>query len=121
MPSEEERHTTEGWKQALEGRIRRTGDTSDEYPGVSLSILPPLLLEILLPPSYPTYDPPQIVALHATHGWLGPKIVPLRQLLLNMWQAGDSVLYSWIEWLRSGEFLESLHLLDSVGGKDVVR
>ncbi|EKM60880.1 uncharacterized protein PHACADRAFT_247093 [Phanerochaete carnosa HHB-10118-sp] len=38
-----------------------------------------------------------------------------------MWQAGDGVLYSWIECIRSGEFMDSLRLLVSENGKDAIR
>ena len=108
VPLEEDSHTTEDWNQAVRERLPSTHDTAGDRASVPLSLLPPLLLEIILPPAYPTYVPPQIVALHATHGWLGRRVAPLRQLLLEMWQAGEGVLYTWIEWIRSGDFLEAL-------------
>ena len=101
-------------------RKRSISKDSGESDNIMLSTLPPLLLEIILPPSYPLYLPPQIVSLHATHGWLARKVFPLRQHLLDMWHTGDGVLYGWIEWIRSGEFLDTLHLLKSAGGRNIV-
>lgn len=102
-------------------RARTEGPSQAPPAGPPLSALPPLLLELLLPPAYPLHAAPEIVALHATHGWLGRMLGPLRQHLLEMWQGGEGVLYAWIESIRSGEFLASLQLLDTVEGKDVVR
>ncbi|KAK7694417.1 hypothetical protein QCA50_001603 [Cerrena zonata] len=86
----------------------------------SLSTLPPLLLEIILPPNYPLYAPPQILSLHATHAWLPPS-VSLQKLLLDMWQTGEGVIYSWIEWIRSGTFLEVLKYISIRDGKLFLR
>jgi len=86
---------------------------------LSLSTLPPLLLDILLPPSYP-YGPPMIVSLHATHSWL-PLGHGLQRKLLETWQDGEGVLYTWVEWIRSGEFLDALGLIADVNGEEVIR
>ncbi|KAH7929072.1 hypothetical protein BV22DRAFT_1102654 [Leucogyrophana mollusca] len=79
-----------------------------------LASLPPVLLQINLPPSYPIYSPPEIVSLQATHSWI-PRLPELQEVLLDMWQSGDGVLYSWIELIRSGEFLQVMELS---GGSD---
>ncbi|KAF9014946.1 hypothetical protein BDQ17DRAFT_1385785 [Cyathus striatus] len=76
----------------------------------SLAILPPLLLHVSLPSKYPLECPPQLLSLRATHMWL-PKIWLLYDMLMNMWQSGEGVLYSWIECLRTGEFLRNLSLV----------
>lgn len=121
VPLEEGSHPTEGSIQVNGDRVHKIPSHSVELADdVSLSTFPPLLLELMLPPAYPSYCPPEIKSLHATHGWLGRRIVPLRQQLLAMWNAGEGVLYSWIECIRSGEFLDALHLLDSKDGKDVI-
>lgn len=77
---------------------------------LSLSILPPLLLQIILPPSYPLYNPPELVSIRATHHWM-PHIPELQNLLLQMWQAGEGVLYNWVEFIRSGEFIDAVNLI----------
>ncbi|KAJ3508059.1 hypothetical protein NLJ89_g5962 [Agrocybe chaxingu] len=77
---------------------------------VTLAVLPPLLLNITLPPSYPLFDPPQIISIRATHVWLPNATLLLREALLEMWQAGEPVIYNWIEYIRTGEFLAKLNL-----------
>lgn len=42
-------------------------------------------------------------------------------MLLEMWQDGEGVLYSWIETIRSGEFLYSLGMLCDVNGQETIR
>lgn len=85
----------------------------------ALATLPPLLLDVLLPATYP-YSPPVLQSLHATHSWL-PLCVKLQRMLLEMWQDGQGVLYNWIETIRSGEFLDSLGLVCVVNGEETVR
>jgi E3 ubiquitin-protein ligase RNF14 len=79
---------------------------------LSLSTLPPLLLHIILPPSYPLHSSPEIVSIHAIHMWL-PRLSDLQNILIKMWNAGEGVLYKWVEFLRSGEFLNSMDLTTS--------
>ncbi|KAI0082237.1 hypothetical protein K474DRAFT_1688223 [Panus rudis PR-1116 ss-1] len=86
----------------------------------SLSALPPLLLDIILPPNYPLYGPPEIIAIHATHSWLPPKI-GLRHYLKEMWVLGEGVLYTWIEWIRGGDFLERLNLAANIDEDYAIR
>ncbi|KAJ2928966.1 hypothetical protein H1R20_g8231, partial [Candolleomyces eurysporus] len=74
-----------------------------------VSTLPPLLVYLALPHTYPLHKPPQLLSIRATHLWL-PNIERLSKLLTDMWQAGDGVLYAWIEYLRTGEFLQPLDL-----------
>jgi len=76
----------------------------------SLSTLPPLLLHLILPPAYPLHVAPHIASIRATHEWL-PDPARLSPVLLDLWQAGEPVLYNWIEHIRTGEFLELLELL----------
>ncbi|KAK0473209.1 hypothetical protein IW261DRAFT_704530 [Armillaria novae-zelandiae] len=76
---------------------------------LSLTVLPPLLLYIVLPSAYPLHDPPQLVSIRATHIWM-PLLSKLQNVLSQMWQPGETVLYSWIEFIRGGEFLDSIDL-----------
>ncbi|EFI28584.1 ring finger protein 14 isoform 2 [Coprinopsis cinerea okayama7 len=77
---------------------------------VAVSTLPSLLVTINLPARYPLSEPPKLASIRATHLWL-PRIGLLNQLLTEMWQEGDGVLYNWVEYLRTGEFLEALNLV----------
>ncbi|KAI0314981.1 RWD-domain-containing protein [Amylostereum chailletii] len=86
---------------------------------LTLSSLPPIFLEFVLPPTYPLHLPPQILSLHITRTWfLGQ--TQLRQKLLQMWQPGEGVLYNWVEWLRSAEFLKDMGHFSQVNKKGVV-
>jgi len=86
---------------------------------ISLSALPPLLLHIILPPTYPISSPPDINSLRASHLWL-PEIERLQAALLEMWQAGEPLLYNWVEYIRTGEFLKKLDLLSSENNEIIV-
>lgn len=76
-----------------------------------LSALPPLLLHVVLPPSYPLYSPPEIVLLRAMHMWI-PNVQDLQTSLTEMWGTGEQVLYNWVEYIRAGEFLQALELIE---------
>ncbi|KAF9259080.1 hypothetical protein L218DRAFT_934086 [Marasmius fiardii PR-910] len=86
----------------------------EESFSLSLSTLPPLLLHIVLPPPYSTRTAPSLLSIRATHLWLqADQVVQLQQRLVDMWSEaeGQGVLYTWIEYLHSGEFLEHLGLI----------
>lgn len=104
--------------------VRSTGSSESESTrALSLLSLPPILLQFILPETYPSTAPPSIVSLHATNSWLTPRrINQLKEMLVEMWQPGEGVLYTWVEWIRSAEFLGALDLL-SVGpvGRNVIR
>ncbi|KAL1952187.1 hypothetical protein VTO73DRAFT_1336 [Trametes versicolor] len=87
---------------------------------LTLSTLPPILLDVCIPASYP-FVPPIIRSVHATHSWLPPARFDLHDRLAGMWEAGEGVLYSWVEWIRSGEFLDALELTSTVDGKRTIR
>jgi len=76
---------------------------------LSLTALPPLLLDIILTAAYPAQEPPSV---SIRSSWLPPPLVfRLHGLLRDMWRPdGDGVLYDWVEFIRSGEFLVSLDL-----------
>lgn len=81
---------------------------------VSLSVLPPIHLRIVLPPSYPSQSPPIIQSLHATSAWLPPSTLPLiKERMSAMWSPGDEsgILYTWVEWIRTGDFLTDIGFL----------
>ena len=89
-------------------------DKTSPRETLNLSVLPPLLLHVILPPSYPLHSPPDIVSLRATHMWI-PNTQVLQTALTEMWRIGEQVLYNWIEYIRSGEFLQTIELTgDSV-------
>ena len=86
-------------------------DRTSPRETLSLSVLPPLLLHVILPPSYPLHSPPEIVSLRATHMWI-PNTQVLQTALTEMWQIGEQVLYNWVEYIRSGEFLQTIELTE---------
>jgi E3 ubiquitin-protein ligase RNF14 len=81
---------------------------------ISLKTLPPLLLSLTLPPEYPLYTPPRILSIHATSSWI-PRVRILQEKLLEKWHAPDGVLYEWVEWIHSSDFLRALDLKDLSG------
>ncbi|KAI0042668.1 hypothetical protein FA95DRAFT_1635888 [Auriscalpium vulgare] len=85
---------------------------------LSLASLPPVLLELILPATYPLYTAPFIASIHATSSWVSHSL--LQQKLLAMWQPGETVLYNWVEWIRSAEFLNDIDLVSSQEGRDVI-
>lgn len=95
-----------------EREIRVANIDSGIEEHVKLSMLPPILLNIVLAPMYPTGCAPQITNLRASNLWI-PHVSSLEQLLLDMWQPGQGVLYDWVEYIRSGDFLEPLNLVQN--------
>ncbi|KIK71274.1 hypothetical protein GYMLUDRAFT_211354 [Collybiopsis luxurians FD-317 M1] len=81
----------------------------DSKKSLKLSLLPPLLIHIILPPNYPLQAPPQLLSIRVTHLWM--PTLQLQQHLLDMWQQGEGVLYNWIEFIRSGKFLDQLEMI----------
>lgn len=92
-----------------------------EPQALSLSSLPPVLLQFILPETYPMSSPPSIMSLHATNSWLA-RANQLQKMLEEMWQPGEGVLYTWVEWLRNADFLGTLDLLSEDNtGREFVR
>ncbi|KAI0824126.1 RWD-domain-containing protein [Trametes gibbosa] len=100
--------------------LTENGSYSNAPEGRSLSTLPPILLDVCIPPQYP-FVPPQIRTIHSTHSWLSTTSGDLRERLAGMWEPGEGVLYSWVEWIRSGDFLDSLEMSAMVDSKRVIR
>ncbi|KIJ68739.1 hypothetical protein HYDPIDRAFT_81319 [Hydnomerulius pinastri MD-312] len=84
----------------------------------TLSTLPALHLHISLPPAYPLHAPPSIQSLQASSGWVPPRVLAdMKDQMADKWAESDSagVLYTWVEWIRSGEFLGDVGLVDGTG------
>lgn len=93
-----------------DGTVSGTGESTSHDPTLLLlSSLPPILLQLILPPAYPLHASPQIISLRATYSWL-PKIHDLYKALLAMWQPGEAILYNWVEHIRTAEFLSIMEL-----------
>jgi E3 ubiquitin-protein ligase RNF14 len=93
-----------------DGSIAGSLEQRTQAPPVKLTTLPPLLLHVFLPPEYPLRQPPRILSLRATHSWL-PHISIVQSQLVGTWKAGSTILYDWIEYLRTGEFFDAVGLL----------
>lgn len=80
-----------------------------------LRYLPPLHMSVRLPSTYPLEHSPVIQKLEAAYEWIPSSVVPtLVQMLMDMWDQGQTVLGIWIDFLRSGkELLSSLGLIRS--------
>lgn len=81
---------------------------SQEYH-LSLSSLPPILLEIVLPPAYPLRTAPEIISLHVSGSWISPS-GRLLERLKGMWQPGEVILYAWVEGIQCADFLDSMDI-----------
>ncbi|KDN43487.1 hypothetical protein RSAG8_06076, partial [Rhizoctonia solani AG-8 WAC10335] len=80
--------------------------TPDSIP-TALTHLPPLLITVVLPPTYPQTKP-VIHNISARHAWLAPALVrKLAVRLDEMWTPEEGVLWQWVEDVRTGAFLES--------------
>lgn len=72
-----------------------------------LTHLPPILLTVLLPPTYPATRP-VIQNVHPRHAWLAPSLVrKLVTRLDQMWTEDETILWLWVEDIQSGAFLSS--------------
>jgi len=65
--------------------------------------LPPLLVSIELPSTYPIEHAPVIHAIQSEHEWLPSSVVPeLIQILMDMWDE-SLVLDLWLDFFKRGE------------------
>ncbi|KAJ7655058.1 hypothetical protein DFH06DRAFT_1201477 [Mycena polygramma] len=88
--------------------VVRPEDVESDALTLSLTALPPLLLNIVLSATYPSQEPPD-VSIRCS--WLPSHLIRrLHDLLRDMWHPGDEVLYDWVEFIRGGEFLQSLEI-----------
>jgi hypothetical protein len=90
--------------------VRGSENTKLQEHHLSLSSLPPILLEIMLPPVYPLRAAPEMVSFHVSGSWI-PQSGHLLSKLRGMWQPGEVVLYTWVEWIRSADFLNSVNIV----------
>nr|XP_018267239.1 uncharacterized protein I303_01224 [Kwoniella dejecticola CBS 10117]OBR89397.1 hypothetical protein I303_01224 [Kwoniella dejecticola CBS 10117] len=98
-------------------------------PSASLEIshLPPLILRVLLPNTYPLQDGPRPINLRAPlpsgekfGSWLPKtKLRSIQDKLVEMWEEekelngeGIGILWRWWEWVGSGEFLNDLGMFN---------
>ncbi len=51
--------------------------------------------------------PPTVASIRTVHDW-APEISLLKSTLPEMWTSEEAILYRWIDYLRSGEFLQEL-------------
>lgn len=79
---------------------------------LTLSLLPPLLVHVVLPETYPLQAPPEILSIRASHAWI-LDTSRLRDLIVEMWdtRAGEGVLCDMVEFIRSGAFLNVLGMV----------
>ncbi|KAF8649731.1 hypothetical protein AX16_005503 [Volvariella volvacea WC 439] len=76
---------------------------------LSLTTLPSLMMHVKLPERYPIEQPPGLESIRAKHLWL-PQPTRLHDALIQQWKPGEGALYDWIEFIRTGGFLEGLGL-----------
>lgn len=88
--------------------------SKEVYVGGELSAtfayLPPVLLDFILPETYPRSRRPEISLIQAACDWLNEnQLHRLKTQLVEMW-TGEGVLYTWVEHIRTGEFLSALEI-----------
>ncbi|KAJ3750098.1 RWD-domain-containing protein [Lentinula detonsa] len=90
----------------------QTGSSTSSIESLTLSLLPPLLVHVILPETYPSRVSPQLLLIHATHSWLHDTS-RLQDLIVQMWnkQIGEGVLCDMVELIRSGTFLNELEMV----------
>jgi len=71
---------------------------------MTVAALPPVRLSVRLPLAYPLRLPPVLLSISAAHDWL-LDIGLLSAQLLERWEEGETILYTWIEYIHTGEFL----------------
>ncbi|KDR84872.1 hypothetical protein GALMADRAFT_297648 [Galerina marginata CBS 339.88] len=76
---------------------------------ITLQYLPPIWIDIFLPEEYPMQRPPEILRVHVDASWFIQEDA-LKSRLLESWQFGEAVLFSWIEFVRSGQFIYNLEV-----------
>lgn len=104
---------------------RPSASSSSSEAALHLTHLPALSARIVLPPGYPLSEPPRVESLRAplrsdgpSSAWLSKRVLAnVQERLAVLWAdeaaggQGVGVLWSWWEWVGSGQFLEDLGLL----------
>ncbi len=108
---------------ATSTQLRAYRSSASSTADLRLTHLPPLLAVVILPPNYPLLEPPRVMSLRApipegSGAWLANPVLSMAQERLGeLWMdeaaggEGLGVLWSWWEWLGSGEFLTAAGLL----------
>ncbi|KAJ4476743.1 hypothetical protein J3R30DRAFT_3488613 [Lentinula aciculospora] len=96
--------------------IDQQGHSSSDVKSLTLSLLPPLLVHVMLPETYPLREPPRISSIRATHSWM-LHTSRLRDLIVDKWsrQAGERVLCDMVDLIRSGAFLNEIDMVEDCG------
>ncbi|KAJ3718283.1 hypothetical protein C8R42DRAFT_675575 [Lentinula raphanica] len=91
--------------------IVQAGPSTSSPQSLTLTLLPPLLLHITLPDTYPLQASPQLSLIRSTHSWLF-HTTRLEDLIVEKWsgQSGEGVLCDVVELIRSGAFLDDLDM-----------
>ncbi|CAG7847378.1 SubName: Full=Related to ring finger protein 14 {ECO:0000313/EMBL:CCA75181.1} [Serendipita indica DSM 11827] len=93
-------------------------DSLPESPArLRISNLPPLILELIFPSTYPLRATPLLARLHTVNTWLtSTEIGRIRQRLIDIWEEDlhieSGTLWRTCEWIRSADFLHDLGLMD---------
>jgi len=90
--------------------VTGTGDAESQEYHLSLSSLPPVLLEVVLPPAYPLSAAPEIISFHVSGSWI-PRSGRLLEKLQGTWQPGEVILYAWVEGIHGADFLDSMGII----------
>lgn len=91
-----------------------TGDHAHSEESIQISYLPPIHMNLLLPPSYPHEQPPQIISLSSMHDWLPEQVLKkLAEDLREIWNRERCIILAlWLDHIRDGEeLLKSLGFL----------
>jgi len=71
---------------------------------MTVTALPPVRLSVRLPQAYPLRLPPELLSITTTHNWF-LDVGQLSDQLIERWEEGETILYTWIEYIHTGEFL----------------
>lgn len=102
---------SDGYKLCIPIEISSQEVYIGETMSAQLAHLPPLILDFILPQSYPKSRRPELNFIRSTYDWLAEKqLQSLRSHLSDMW-SGEGVLYSWMEYIRTGDLFVDLGMI----------
>jgi len=91
----------------------------------TISYLPPFILDLCLPATYPLTSPPAFLSAYFTHSWLSPSLLAIllgrfHALWAEQKDLGEGVLWRIAESIVTAHFLEEpLHLIDADDGLSI--